>query len=335
MDIERPTELSTYLRQKTLIVYDEDISMQLLPGGVSNRTVLVTRPNGEQWVIKQALHKLRVKADWFSDPVRIHREAQALHCLGSLAPNGSVPELVFDDADLHVIAMRAVQQPHENWKSMLLRGQIVMQHVAQFAEWLGIVHRDAPAHPELKKVFSDRTFFESLRLEPYYRFTASKLPESAMFLNRLIEDTLAHCDTWVHGDFSPKNVLVHQDKLVILDYEVVHWGDPAFDVGFAMTHLLSKAHHLTQHRNAFVSAAQQFWQIYSQHVEGLYGDLEKRATRHTLACLLARVDGRSPLEYLTDGERLRQRAGVLQLMHNTPVDMSALIQQFSTHLANT
>ena len=330
MDIEQPAELTSYLYQKALVTPNERITAQVLTGGVSNRTVLITRANHEQWVIKQALGKLRVKADWFSDPVRIHREAQALQYLGALAPTSSVPELIFDDVDQHIIAMRAVPQPHLNWKSMLLQGQLELQHVAQFANWLGLVQRNALAQPQLKAQFADRAFFETLRLEPYYRYTASCIPEAVAFLHRLIEDTLAREDTLVHGDFSPKNVLVYQDRLVVLDYEVIHWGDPAFDVGFALTHLLSKAHHLVRQRAAFAVAAQHFWQTYAQQVEGLFGDLQGRAVRHTLACLLARVDGRSPLEYLSKNERQRQRDGVLALIQ-APIlitTMNELIERF-------
>lgn len=327
MDIERPGDLSNYLTQMAFSTHDEAIRVQVLAGGVSNRTVLVTHANGEQWVIKQALDKLRVKADWFSDPTRIHREALALQSLGGLAPVGSVPALVFDDADRHIIGMQAVPQPHENWKAMLLQGRLKLDYVAQFADWLGRVQRDAPTRPGLRDRFSDRAFFESLRLEPYYRYTANQVPAATAFLHTLIEDTLARHDTLVHGDFSPKNVLIYKDKLVILDYEVIHWGDPAFDVGFALTHLLSKAHHLPQHRAAFATAAQHFWQTYALQVDGLFGDLEQRAVRHTLACLLARVDGRSPLEYLSEAERQRQRSSVLRLMDHTPVDMLTLIQQ--------
>ena len=101
---------------------------------------------------------------------------------------------------------------------------------------------------ELQSIFADRTFFEALRLEPYYRYTALRTPASADFYDALITDTLSHALTLVHGDYSPKNVLVHHDQLVLLDYEVAHWGDPAFDVGFALTHLLSKAHHIAPRR---------------------------------------------------------------------------------------
>src|SRR3954469_18181695 len=114
LDIEQPGALTTYLRATGRIPADEDPAITVLAGGVSNRTVLVTRPTGESWVVKQALEKLRVAVDWFSDPRRIEREALALQHLPDLAPPGTITPLVFEDPANHLLAMQAVPQPHAN-----------------------------------------------------------------------------------------------------------------------------------------------------------------------------------------------------------------------------
>src|SRR3712207_4936415 len=119
LDIERPGQLAAYLREAGLIMPDEEPAVSVLAGGVSNRTVLVERPTGESWVVKQALAKLRVAVDWFSDPARIHREAAGLRWLARLAPAGTITPLVFEDHEHHLLAMQAVPQPHENWKTLL------------------------------------------------------------------------------------------------------------------------------------------------------------------------------------------------------------------------
>jgi aminoglycoside phosphotransferase (APT) family kinase protein len=126
--------------------------------------------------------------------------------------------------------------------------------------------------------------------------------------------------------------LVYQNRLILLDHEVIHFGDPAFDLGFSMTHFLSKARHLTEYRNAFAQAANFYWQTYRQTLGDLpwAGSLEPFAVRHTLACLLARVAGRSPLEYLSPEEKDRQQQAVVGLMAGVPVTISALIQQFAS-----
>lgn len=331
LDIEDLVTLVEYLRATKRLRKGERCSVHVLAGGVSNRTVLVKLGRGEAWVLKQALEKLRVEVDWFSDPERVHREALGLRWLTKLAPPRTITPLVFEDHENHLLAMEAVPEPHENWKTVLLGGGLEGGHVEQFARLLGTVHRGShERREEVAGAFWDRSFFESLRLEPYYGYAAERVPEAASFLRTLIEETRSRRDTLVHGDYSPKNVLVREGKLVLLDHEVIHFGEPAFDLGFSLTHLLSKAHHLPEKRDAFADAARLHWSAYREEVGDLpwTKDLEGRATRHTLGCLLARVAGRSPLEYLDEEDLARQGDAVLALLRDPPVSVPGLVEEF-------
>jgi 5-methylthioribose kinase len=354
MNIEHPTDLLSYLRATGRIHPETNILATPLPGGVSNRTVQVTLSTGQSWVLKQALPKLRVREDWFADPARVGREAAALRLLRDLAPPQSVPDLIFEDAAHHLLAVSAVPLPHQNWKERLLGGLVEHDYVRQFGGWLGEVHRRTFAQrPAVEAGFADRTHFEALRLDPYYNCAAARNPAQAGFFTELITETRATRLCLVHGDYSPKNVLLHAGKLIVLDFEVAHFGDPAFDLGFALTHLLSKAHHLPAQRDNLLEAAAIFWLSYQtaagacpEPVEGglprrsprakagVDPAVEPRAVRHTLACLLARVDGRSPLEYLTAPERERQRAMARQLIGQAPVRLPKLIESFAKLLAD-
>jgi aminoglycoside phosphotransferase (APT) family kinase protein len=231
--------------------------------------------------------------------------------------------------------MRAVPQPHYNWKTALLAGNLQVHHVAQFGRLLATIHRQAEQHrAEVAPAFADRSFFESLRVEPYYSYTATQVPEAAAFIEALVADTRARLLTLVHGDYSPKNILVYQDRLILLDHEVIHWGDPAFDLGFSLTHFLSKAHHLPAMRAALAEAAQLYWRIYRETLGNLNwtDNLEGYAIRHTLGCLLARVAGRSPLEYLEASSRARQQTVVVELMSAPPATIPELVSQFVARL---
>lgn len=331
VNIERSEELLGYLRAGGYIRSDEVPCMEILEGGVSNRAVLVTRDSGEQWVLKQALEQLRVAVEWLSSPERIHREAEGIRWLSRLAPDGTITPLVFEDHAQHILAMEAVPQPHENWKSMLLRGGLDHDHVQQFGRLLGTIHRQAhERRGDVAETFEDRSFFDSLRLEPYYRYTGEQVPASHAFYDSLLRDTWSTRMTLVHGDYSPKNVLVYQSRLILLDHEVVHYGDPTFDIGFGMTHLLGKANHLLQYREQFAGAAGAFWASY-RDAAGPIGQspgYEERAVRHTLGCLLARVEGRSPLEYLTPEERDRQASATLTLMGSPPATIDDVVREF-------
>ncbi len=333
MNIEHPNELITYLKQYHHLAPTAKVDIQILRGGVSNRTVLVDELEGKRWVLKQALEKLRVKEDWFSDPKRIEKEALGMQWLNRLCPQGAVPQLIFVDPKHHLLAMEAVDEPHECFKTLLLKGQFLAEYFRQFGQLLGYIHaKGAQAGTKLSRIFQDTSFFESLRLEPYYAFTASKLPEAAPFFNALMQACRQHSYTLVHGDYSPKNILVHREKLILLDHEVIHFGDGTFDIGFSLCHLLSKANHLIEHRKELIQGAQLYWQAYLKEISHWDAQKEARAIGHTLACLLARVHGRSPLEYLSAVAKARQSSIVLNIIQHKPSHISGLINQFHKQL---
>jgi 5-methylthioribose kinase len=335
LDIENTHDLIAFLRSRGLLLGQETAEIRKLEGGVSSRTVLVRAENRPAFVVKQALSKLRVAVDWYSHPERIHREARGLEWLAKLAPTGTITPLLFEDGELHIIVMTAVPEPNLNWKAALLAGNVNAEYIQQFATVLATIHvRSAQQKELIRDVFADRSFFESLRLEPYYRYSAEQVPQTRVFFNDLIAETFQTQLALVHGDYSPKNVLIHDGRLFLVDHEVIHFGDPAFDVGFSLTHLLSKAHHLVHHRALFGSAACAYVNRYLECLKEApwRPALEQRAVRHTLGCLLARVAGRSPLEYLTQQQRIVQTTVVLDLIADPPQTLTNLIADFSERL---
>jgi len=334
LDIEQTDDLIEYLRHRGLFEKGDRCTAVVLRGGVSNKAVLVKGPT-RSIVVKQALEKLRVATDWHADPARIEREAIGLKLLEPLAPAGSITPFVFEDVPLFLLGMEAVPDPHENWKTVLLRGEVADDAIHQFGSLLGRIHfQGTKLDAEALRPIQDRRFFEELRVDPYYRFAAKNNPETTEFYTHLISDMKAMPLTVVHGDFSPKNILVYQGRLVLLDHEVIHLGDPTFDLGFALTHLLSKANHLRSSRDLFLQAAGNFWKSYLIEARSLATekDFESRACRQTLACLLARIDGRSPLEYLTPEERGAQKRAALELMQKPPAHINDLIREFGSRL---
>src|SRR5712691_7646877 len=140
LNIEESPALLRYLRESGRLAADDPPRVTSLPGGVSNRTVLVEPSTKPPFVLKQALPKLRVATDWPSDPRRIRQEALGLTWLARITPPGSIPALLFEDEDRHLLAMEAAPVPHDNWKSLLLAGGLEMEHVEQFGGLLGSIH---------------------------------------------------------------------------------------------------------------------------------------------------------------------------------------------------
>jgi len=336
VDVENQLSLINYLRDRGHLGASDRVEHHVLDGGVSNKTVLVRLPGGCEWVIKQALPRLRVASEWLSDPARVHREAAGMRALAQLAPAGSITQFAFEDFNEHILAMSAVAQPHENLKSLFLQGEVERKWIEQFATLLAAIHRRSYERREvLAGEFEDRQFFQSLRVEPYYVYSAGVELRAAPFYESLIASMSNRRFALVHGDYSPKNVLVREGKLILLDHEVIHWGDPAFDVGFSMAHLLSKAHHVRAARREFLEAANLYQERYLQEIGNVpwREDIDEISVRHTLACLLARVVGRSLLEYLTDEQRERQRAAVVLLIQNPPRSLRRLIGTLDESIA--
>lgn len=332
INIEDPADLLRYLRERALIGERETPALHALAGGVSNRTVLVQRQDGEDRVLKQALAKLRVEVDWFSAPERIQREAAGLRRLGQIIP-GHVPEYVFADDEQHILGMSAVRQPHQNWKTALLEGRTSIEQAQSFGRLLAKIHSAVEHHPALKDEFADRRFFEELRLEPYYSYTAQQVPQARAFLEQLIEDTRSRRLALVHGDYSPKNVLIAKGKLILLDFEVIHFGDPAFDIGFSLAHFLAKAYFVHASRDAFLEMARAYWRAYCKTLSPhLMEVVAETAPRHALACFLARMAGRSPLEYLTQPQRVYLKEIALELIDQSPTDLSGLIELYENRI---
>lgn len=335
INIEDANQLTRYLRRTARISSHDNVRVTPLVGGVSNRTIKVSLPDGTRWVLKQALPKLLVEVDWFSDVKRVHQEALALQWIERLTSAGSTPTFLFEDQTHHLLAMEYVPTPHFVWKDALLRGEVDDGLVRQFGTILGSLHGAATDHRvHLAKQFGDWSGFESLRIEPYYEFAASAVPLVGEFLRGLATDLRTGSKwTLVHGDYSPKNILVHAERLIVIDHEVAHWGDGAFDVGFSLTHMLAKALHIEKARNRFVEAAHLHWQSYVTALANRGDrDLERRAVLHTLGCLVARVAGRSPLEYLTVEDRAKQLRTSIDLIASVPSSIPELIDRYAQEL---
>ena len=220
-----------------------EIHVRELSGGVSNIVLRVDFSARPPLVIKQCRERLRVAMDWHAPLERIWTERATLELLGSLLPEGTVPTVLFEDRAEYLFAMTCAPDDAVTWKTQLMAGQIDPTIAARLGTILGTIHAEAHGHPALRTTLSDTSLFEELRVDPYYRTAARAHPD----LDEQLLDLIAAMDrpaaerTLVLGDFSPKNILVHSEGLILLDFECAHAGDAAFDLGFFLSHLLLKA----------------------------------------------------------------------------------------------
>jgi 5-methylthioribose kinase len=326
-----------YLREAGRVPEGAEVRVRELAGGVSNIVLRVDVVGRPPFVIKQCRERLRVAMEWRAPLDRIWTEAATLGVLREILPEGTVPRVLFEDRPNYLFAMTCAPDESVTWKSLLMEGQADAGIAARLGTILGTIHADGAAHPALRGTLADTSLFEALRVDPYYRTIARRHADLAPDIEWLIDtmDEPAVGRTLVLGDFSPKNILVHAGDLVLLDFECAHAGDPAFDLGFFLTHLLLKEVRAIVAGEAkdrrYIDLTYIFWSNYLDR-RGLQpeaaGPLIYLANKHTAACCLARVDGKSPVEYLDERGRARARAFARPALEFTGWSWDDLIAHF-------
>ncbi len=277
-----------------------------LAGGVSNDVLAVHAP-GVALVVKRALGRLRVAEEWFADPGRVLTEGAALSFASQSQP-GSVPDvLLIDPNELVVVIGHAGSNAHE-WKEDLLAGRIDPTVSVELGRRLGRWHLDSHQSSEVMARFSNRTAFQQLRVEPFYQWVSSQQADLSVTIGRVVERMLDTRTCLVHGDLSPKNILITPSRLWVIDWEVAHYGDPAFDIGFLLSHLACKALHMPSKTADYESVGRSFLSAYVTAVGDIISLDDSYLAAQTACLLLARMDGKSPVTYLEPPAVARGRA---------------------------
>lgn len=302
--------VGSYLKRHGVFAAGASVDAESLGGGVSN-VVLRAATESDCVVVKQPLANLAVEQDWPADRSRVHNEAAAARGYGAILSAVDdlpvrVPSVRFEDKEAHVIALDCAPSASVTWKRRLLGGEVRRPVAETLARFLAASHVRAAGDETLREEFTHAEPFEQLRVDPYHRTIAERHPDVAETVETEIARLTGTTQTLVHGDFSPKNVLVGSDPadpLWVLDFEVAHWGDPAFDVAFMLNHLFIKAVNVgggdPDRRAPYLDAASTFWRTYNRRVDW---SLEHDVVRELGVLMLARVDGKSPVEYVTESE---------------------------------
>ncbi len=313
----------------------QDIGAEITPltGGVSSEIYRV-RDGNHIFAVKRALKKLKVADDWYADLSRNASEVEYLRCVQQIAP-GAVPKVEFASAADGYFAMEFLGDNLTNWKTLLLEGVCDPAHARMAADVLAQIHRATWDDPKIKTRFETTSNFHQLRLEPYL-LTAGRRNDGLE--SYFVEEAARIAATrrcLVHGDYSPKNILIGEDRLVILDCEVAWFGDPAFDVAFLLNHFLLKSVHVLGRRSDYLRLVEKFAETY---LAGLGAERAAEVMAHLprllLMLMLARVDGKSPVEYLLENEPKKNlvRAFTRKRIAAPPVDLATLVSEWSKAL---
>lgn len=279
-----------------------------LAGGVSSDIWRVDLPSGPVCV-KRALPQLRVAAEWIVPVERSLHEWDWYQLVDARLP-GACPHPLARDEATNLFAMAFLPEDvHPLWKAQLLAGEVDIDVARAVGRTLGLIHAATADAAAVARQFATDDLFHALRLEPYLEATARAHPDRADALLAIAATTADTRRALVHGDVSPKNILVGPHGPVFLDAECAWYGDPAFDLAFCLNHLLLKT---LVRPDRDVELATAFAALATAHAAQVTWeparDVLGRTARLLPALFLARVDGKSPVEYLRDeGQRERVR----------------------------
>ncbi|WP_137128210.1 phosphotransferase [Roseomonas sp. HF4] len=325
-DAPLPAPIRDGLRAMGLLAPGAAAAGTALSGGVSSDIWHVVLPGGREACVKRALPKLKVAADWRAPVVRNLYEARWLALAAEAVP-GAAPALLGQDAATGTLAMQWLPPgDHPVWKALLRDGDADAGFAAEVGRRIARIHAHAAARPALAADFPTDDIFHAIRLEPYLLATARAHPDLAPALEALAARTAATRRTLVHGDVSPKNILAGPAGPVFLDAECAWWGDPAFDLAFCLNHLLLKCLWTPRAAADFLAA---FDALAAAYLAGVAWEapaaLEARAASLLPGLFLARIDGKSPVEYITEDagkDRVRRVAGAF--LRRPPARLAAV-----------
>ena len=299
------TDLLPILHSRGLITSPVNVKLTALAGGVSCDIFLVEEGN-TKFVLKRALAKLRVKDDWFADVNRNQHEQDYLDYAHRILP-ANFPKILHRDPKHGFFTMEYLGPEYANWKTMLLAGRHETKHALMAAVCLATIHTRSWNDPKAKATFDTGKNFFDLRISPYLLTTGQRNPSLAPLFEAEAKRLAATNLCLVHGDYSPKNMLISETRgMMILDCEVAWFGDPAFDIAFLLNHLVLKMLLFRSDCEQLLHMALQAWSFYIREFTPQQSDrLEARTARLLLMLMLARIDGKSPVEYLREENQQR------------------------------
>jgi aminoglycoside phosphotransferase (APT) family kinase protein len=322
--------LRAYLDMRDLLPLGVPAEVSQLDGGVSN-VVLAADDGATRMVVKQALPQLRVSQLWLAKRERAISEAQALTLAARITPD-AVPALIDSDRDNCALTIAGAPTSWSTWKSRLLAGDVDPTVASRLGSILARWHGATFEDDSVASAFADYEAFDQLRVDPYYTVVAARRQELAEPIAALKSRMGATHACLVHGDYSPKNVLVG-DGLWVIDFEVAHYGDPAFDVAYMLNHLLLKLIHVRESTAQLALSANSFWNAYREAVPAeLRPDLVY-VLAHVGLLMVARVDGKSPVEYLSAQEGDAARVIGSRLLLDPPDTLDRAIEIVTSGIA--
>jgi len=323
-------EIASSLTGMGLIGEGEQFALGRLSGGVSCDVYRVDAKHRPPMVVKRALPKLRVAADWRAPPERSAAEIAWISLVAAIDAKW-VPKILGEDRAHHLFAMEFLAPDrYPIWKAELAAGRIDPEFARKTGGALVRIHAATAGRAEIAAAFANDALFHSLRLDPYLLFTADRHPDLAPVIREVADGIAKARIALMQGDISPKNILCGPDGPVFLDAETACYGDPAFDLAFCLNHFLLKSVWHPEWKEDYAGSFRAMSEAYLSGVRWeAAGSLDRRTARLLPMLFLARVDGKSPVEYLTrENDKSFVRTQARALIENPAMSLEELGQRY-------
>ncbi len=217
---------------------------------------------GRSVIVKQARPALERFPQYRVDPVRMVFEARYGEVVRAQVPAQAdvLPRVIAFDEDSRVLVMEDLGDA-PRLDALLADGRAEPATLEALGAFLGAVHRATRAvadtlssrfaNDEMRALHGEHIFTlpyapNDFPIEPRLRALADELLARPGLRARIAELRSRYYerrDALVHGDVQAGNVLVQDGRPRLLDAEIAHVGDPAFDLGQALAHVhVHRAH---------------------------------------------------------------------------------------------
>lgn len=281
----------------------------------------------KEYCIKRALRKLTVKEDWFAPIERNNFEANYFKYSKIIIPE-SFPKILGHDSKNYILAMEWFDNnKYIVWKKKLLNKSISIKDGKRIGKLLGTVHKYYYKKKKFRSIFlNDKTFYD-IRIEPYLVFTSKFYPELSRYYKSTINFLKKNQTTVIHGDFSPKNILLGKNYPIILDAETACWGNPIFDLAFFNNHIILKSILNPDIYKGYIKLSKSFLNAYLYYFSFVNNKTYiKEFVKLQALLILARVDGKSPVEYFTDQHKIKARMLATNIILKKKLTLESLFQ---------
>ncbi len=205
------------------------------------------------WVVKQARPALERFPEYRVSTHRILVEARYYETVAAFDGAGVCPRVLAFDPEARVLVLEDLGDV-ERLDGALACGADATPAARRVAAFLGAVHACSRGldlaerfrNDEMQRLHGDHVFHlpyreNNLPLSPARRARAEAIRRDRALVERIDAAYARYLEprgVLVHGDVQAGNVLLAPRGAVLLDAEIAHLGDPAFDVGVFLAHLL-------------------------------------------------------------------------------------------------